>query len=102
MGAMNPALSYDHGASSVSLLGETIGANLERTARRLPDADALVCCHQAVRWSYRELDERVDALAGGLVAAGVEVGQRVGIWSPSCAEWVLMQFATAKAGIILV
>ena len=99
---MTPALSYAHGASSVALLGETIGANLERTARRLPDADALVCCHQAVRWSYRELDERVDALASGLVAAGLEVGDRVGIWSPSCAEWVLVQFATAKAGIILV
>ena len=99
---MNPALSYAHGASSVSLLGETIGANLERTARRLPDAEALVCCHQAVRWSYRELDERVDALARGLVAAGLQVGDRVGIWSPNCAEWVLVQFATAKAGIILV
>jgi fatty-acyl-CoA synthase len=99
---MKPALSYAHGASSVSLLGETIGANLERTTRRLPDADALVCCHQAVRWSYRELDERVDALASGLVAAGLQVGDRVGIWSPSCAEWVLVQFATAKAGVILV
>jgi fatty-acyl-CoA synthase len=95
-------LSYVHGASSVPLLGETIGANLERTARRLPDADALVCCHQAVRWSYRELDERVDALARGLVAAGLQVGDRVGIWSPSCAEWVLVQFATAKAGVVLV
>jgi fatty-acyl-CoA synthase len=99
---MKPALSYAHGASSVSLLGETIGANLARTARRLPDADALVCRHQAVRWSYRELDERVDALASGLVAAGLQVGDRAGIWSPSCAEWVLVQFATAKAGIILV
>jgi fatty-acyl-CoA synthase len=95
-------LSYAHGASSVALLGETIGANLERTARRLPDADALVCRHQDVRWSYRELDERVDALARGLVAAGLEVGDRVGIWSPSCAEWVLVQFATAKVGVVLV
>jgi len=95
-------LSYAHGASSAPLLGETIGANLERTARRLPDAEALVCCHQDVRWSYRELDERVDALARGLVAAGLQVGDRVGIWSPNCAEWALVQFATAKAGLILV
>ncbi|MDX6682003.1 MAG: fatty-acyl-CoA synthase, partial [Solirubrobacteraceae bacterium] len=95
-------LSYAHGASSVALLGETIGANLERTARRLPNTDALVCRHQDVRWSYRELDERVDALARGLVAAGLEVGDRVGIWSPSCAEWLLVQFATAKVGVVLV
>jgi fatty-acyl-CoA synthase len=95
-------LSYAHGACSVALLGETIGANLARTASRLPHADALVSRHQAVRWSYRELDERVDALARGLVAAGLRVGDRVGIWSPSCAEWVLVQFATARAGVVLV
>jgi fatty-acyl-CoA synthase len=95
-------LSYAHGASSVPLLGETIGATLERTARRLAGAEALVCRHQSVRWSYRELDERVDALARGLVAAGLRVGDRVGIWSPNCAEWVLVQFATARAGIVLV
>ncbi len=97
-----PALSYAHGACSVPLLGETIGANLERTARRLPAAEALVCIHQDVRWTYGELDERVDTLARGLVAAGLQAGDRVGIWSPSCAEWVLVQFATAKAGVILV
>ena len=55
-----------------------------------------------MRWSYGEVDERVDALARGLVAAGLQAGDRVGIWSPSCAEWVLVQFATAKAGVILV
>jgi len=95
-------LSYAHGASSVPLLGETIGANLERIVVRWPEADALVSCHQAVRWSYRELNERVDALARGLVAAGLQGGDRVGLWSPNCAEWVLMQFATAKAGVVLV
>jgi fatty-acyl-CoA synthase len=95
-------LSYAHGTSSVPLLGETIGANLERTAGRLADAEALVCRHQSVRWSYRELNERVDALARGLVAAGLQTGDRLGIWSPNCAEWVLVQFATAKAGVILV
>jgi fatty-acyl-CoA synthase len=95
-------LSYAHGASPVPLLGETIGANLERTVGRVPEAEALVCRHQSVRWSYRELNERVDALARGLVAVGLQVGDRVGIWSPNCAEWVLVQFATAKAGIVLV
>ncbi|MEA2222106.1 MAG: fatty-acyl-CoA synthase, partial [Solirubrobacteraceae bacterium] len=95
-------LSYAHGTSSVPLLGETIGANLERTVGRLADADALVSRHQSVRWSYRELNERVDALARGLVAAGLQTGDRLGIWSPNCAEWVLVQFATAKAGVILV
>jgi fatty-acyl-CoA synthase len=95
-------LSYAHGASDVPLLGETIGANLERVVARSPQAEALVCRHQRVRWSYRELNERVDALARGLVAAGLQVGDRVGLWSPNCAEWVLVQFATAKAGVVLV
>jgi fatty-acyl-CoA synthase len=95
-------LSYAHGASGVPLLGETIGANLERVVARSPQAEALVCRHQGVRWSYRELNERVDALARGLVAAGLQVGDRVGLWSPNCAEWVLVQFATAKAGVVLV
>jgi fatty-acyl-CoA synthase len=95
-------LSYAHGASTVPLLGETIGSNLERTAARLPDAEALVSRHQGVRLTYAELDERVDALARGLLAAGLERGDRIGIWSPNCAEWVLVQYATAKAGIVLV
>jgi fatty-acyl-CoA synthase len=95
-------LSYAHGASNVPLLGETIGANLERVVARSPQAEALVCRHQRVRWGYRELNERVDALARGLVAAGLQVGDRVGLWSPNCAEWVLVQFATAKAGVVLV
>jgi fatty-acyl-CoA synthase len=95
-------LSYAHGASSVPLLGETIGAGLERTVDRLAGAEALVCRHQGVRWSYGELNERVDALARGLLAAELQAGDRLGIWSPNCAEWVLVQFATAKAGVVLV
>src|SRR3954451_7451535 len=95
-------LSYAHGATDVPLLGETIGANLERTAARVPDAEALVSCHQGLRYTYAELNERVDDLARGLVALGLKTGDRIGIWSPNCAEWVLMQFATAKAGVILV
>src|SRR3954447_22080005 len=96
------AVSSARGASDVPLLGETIGANLARTVARVPDADALVSCHQDIRWSYAELDERVTALARGLLAAGVKPGDRLGLWSPNCAEWVLLQYATARAGVVLV
>jgi fatty-acyl-CoA synthase len=95
-------VSYAHGASEKPLLGETIGDNLARTAAAAPDADALVSCHQDLRWSYGELDERVDRAAAALIAAGLEPGDRLGIWSPNCAEWTLVQYATARAGVILV
>jgi fatty-acyl-CoA synthase len=95
-------LSYAHGAASVPLLGDTIGANLDRTIARWGDREALVCVHQDLRYTYSELGEAVDRLARALVAAGLEPGDRAGIWSPNCAEWVLVQFATAKAGIVLV
>jgi len=95
-------LSYAHGATDVPLLGETIGANLERTAARVPDAEAFVSRHQGVRYTYAELNERVDDLARGIVGLGLEPGDRLGIWSPNCVEWVLLQFATAKSGVILV
>jgi fatty-acyl-CoA synthase len=94
--------SYVHGRADQPLLGETIGENLERTVAAQGDREALVVRHQDVRWTYEELDERVDRLARGLVAAGLEAGDRVGIWAPNCAEWVLVQFATAKVGVILV
>jgi fatty-acyl-CoA synthase len=94
--------SYVHGRADKPLLGETIGENLERTVAAHGDRDALVVRHQDVRWTYEELNERVDRLARGLVAAGLETGDRVGIWAPNCAEWVLVQFATAKVGVILV
>ena len=97
-----PALSYSHGVSDVPLLGETIGANLERTVARFGDRDAVVSCHQGVRMSYVELDAAVDRVASGLLASGLAKGDRVGIWSPNCAEWVTVQFATAKIGAILV
>src|SRR5690242_6454690 len=95
-------LSYAHGTSTTPLLGETIGENLHRAVREHGDREALVVCHQGVRWTYAELGERVDRLARGLVAAGLQPGDRVGIWAPNCAEWVLVQYATAKAGVILV
>ena len=94
--------SYTHGASHQALLGETIGAVLDRIADRLPDSEALVVRHQGVRWTYGELRARADAFAAGLVALGLERGDRVGIWSPNSSEWVVAQFATARAGIILV
>src|SRR3954447_21833637 len=94
--------SYTHGPSTTMLIGETIGENLERTVAEHGERDALVVCQQDVRWTYTELNERVDRLARGLLAAGPEPGDRMGIWAPNCAEWVLVQYASAKAGVILV
>jgi fatty-acyl-CoA synthase len=102
MGHMASPASYAHGVSDVPLLGETIGENLERTVARFGDQEAVVSCHQGVRMTYAEFDEAVDRLASGLIAAGIAKGERVGIWSPNCVEWVLVQFATAKVGAILV
>ena len=95
-------LSYSHGASPVLLLGQTIGDNLAATARRFPDAEALVVVHQGVRLTYADFDAEVDRLARGLLALGLEKGDRVGIWSPNCAEWALVQYATARLGVVLV
>ena len=95
-------LSYAHGASDVPLLGETISRNLDRTAERVPDAEALVSRHQGIRWTYAELAAEVDRMARALIAIGLEPGERLGMWSPNCAEWVVIQYATAKAGVVLV
>jgi fatty-acyl-CoA synthase len=94
--------SYASGVASAPLIGETIGENLERTVARFGDREALVVRQQDVRLTYEELNVQVDALARGLLGAGLRKGDRVGIWAPNCAEWVLTQYATAKAGIILV
>jgi fatty-acyl-CoA synthase len=102
-GGGNGALfSYSSGTGSVPLLGETIGANLRRAAERWGEREALVDCAAGVRWTYGEFDAAVDRLACGLLARGVEKGDRVGIWAPNCAEWVLTQYATARIGAILV
>ncbi|GAA2810170.1 AMP-binding protein [Saccharopolyspora taberi] len=99
---MTVELSYASGISEVPLLGDTIGANLDRTAARFPGRDALVEHSTGRRWTYREFVSDVDALALGLLAAGFGKGDRVGIWSPNRAEWTLVQYATAKIGAILV
>src|SRR5689334_21517338 len=96
------ALSYAHGLGETPLIGETIGANLERTVAAHPDRTAIVSCHQNVRLTYSQLNAEVDRLACALIAAGLGVGDRVGIWSPNRVEWALVQYATAKAGIVLV
>ncbi len=95
-------LSYSYGVSAIPLLGETIGANLRRVAAAHPDGEALVDVPTSRRWTYAAFDAETDMLARGLIAAGLATGDRVGIWAPNCAEWVQLQYATAKAGIILV
>ncbi|MFS0753858.1 AMP-binding protein [Noviherbaspirillum sp. 1P10PC] len=94
--------SYVHGAHDVPLIGETIGAFLDGVAERHGDQPALVVAHQNVRWTYRQFHERVNRLAAGLQKLGLNPGDRIGIWSQNCAEWVLTQFATAKAGLVMV
>jgi fatty-acyl-CoA synthase len=96
------SLSYAHGTSGVPLLGETIGANFDATVSAHPDRPALVECETGRRFTYAELGAEVDRVARGLIAAGIGRGDRVGIWAPNCAEWVFVQFATAKLGAILV
>jgi len=95
-------LSYSSGTSDTPLLGDTIGDNLARTVSRLPDAEALVDVASGRRWTYAELDADVTSLALGLLAGGIDAGDRIGIWAPNCPEWTLLQFATAKVGAVLV
>jgi fatty-acyl-CoA synthase len=95
-------LSYVHGASDTPFIGDTIGVHFDRMVGRFAERHALIVRHQQIRWTYRELKQQVDAFAAGLLALGFKRGDRVGIWSPNSAEWVITQFATAKAGLILV
>ena len=99
---MDATLSWVKGADAPPLLETTIGEALDAAARRWGEAEALVSSHQQIRWSWRGLAQRADAFAAGLLALGLEPGDRIGVWSPNCAEWVLVQFAAAKAGIVLV
>lgn len=94
--------AYTHGASSVALLGETIDENLKKTVTKYADQEALICSHQNYRATYKEFYDQVVEVAKGLIALGVKRGERVGVWSPNCYQWTLLQYATAKIGVILV
>src|SRR5262245_15083674 len=95
-------LSYVSGPSTAPLLGETIGQCLDRIASTFGDRDAVVSCHQRLSCTYRQLHAESERVARGLIGLGVQRGDRVGIWSANCAEWVVTQYAAAKAGAILV
>ncbi|GMR02921.1 MAG: AMP-binding protein [Acidimicrobiia bacterium] len=95
-------LSIAAGSTTTALLEETIGQNLEATAARYPDRDALVVVHQSIRQTWAEFNATVDDVAKGLMAIGIEAGDRVGMWSPNFAEWIYIQYATAKIGAIQV
>ncbi|MGX5693306.1 AMP-binding protein [Dermacoccus abyssi] len=99
---LDPALSHTRGETDTALIEQTIGANLDATVAAHSDREALVDIESGRRWTYREFLTDVEALAAGLLEAGVEKGDRVGIWAPNCPEWTLTQYATAKIGAVLV
>ena len=96
------SLALDSGPSTPALPGTTVGAALDRAVATWGDREALVSVEQGLRFTYAELSAEVDRVARGLLARGVGKGDRVGIWSPNCAEWVLVQYATARLGAVLV
>jgi len=98
----SPAVSRARGATEPPLIELTTGQMLAETVGRYADREALVVVHQGIRWTWRELLQRVDQMAAGLLNLGLEPGDRVGIWAPNCAEWAVTQFATARAGLVLV
>ena len=95
-------ISFSSGPTKQMLMNETIGECLRKTAASYPDHDALIVRHQDIRWNYTEYLQKIDELATGLLALGIEPGDRVGIWAPNCSEWCLAQFATASMGAIMV
>ena len=99
---MNKNLAYTYGASNISLIGETIDQNLRKTVEKYPNKEALISVHQDYRVTYTEFYKQITTVAKGLIALGVKQGDRVGIWSPNCYEWTLLQYATAKIGAIMV
>ena len=99
---MTTMTSYAAGSAEIALLEETIGHNLSRTASTYPDVEALVDVPSGRRWTYAELDSEVDLVARALIASDIRQGDRVGIWAPNCAEWTILQYATAKVGALLV
>ncbi|HEV7690580.1 MAG TPA: AMP-binding protein [Hyphomonadaceae bacterium] len=102
MSDLDPALSHVRGDIEPALLEYTIGEALVRAAAQWPKQEALVSVHQGIRWTWEDLATRVDQLAAGFLALGLKQGDRVGVWAPNCAEWTLVQFATARVGIIQV
>lgn len=94
--------AYTHGASKIPLLGQTIGENLRQTVEHYPQREALIVPHQNYRANYAEFWEQTGAVAKGLLASGIQQGDRVGIWAPNRFEWVVLQYATARVGAILV
>ncbi|MDC1299816.1 AMP-binding protein [Pseudomonadales bacterium] len=97
-----PSLAIEMGARDQPLLAQTIGVNLRQTVARVPNNDAIVCLHQDLRWTYQDFYTRVQRLASGLLAAGLKPLDRLGLWSPNYAEWILVQYATAEIGVVLV
>lgn len=95
-------ISYVHGASDIPLLGETIGSNLKHTVEKFPNQEALICVHQNYRATYQEFYNQTTAVAKALIFLGAKSGDRIGIWSTNRYEWVLLQYATARIGVILV
>jgi len=96
------ALAHDHGGTDVVLIDDTIGNVLDATVERFGDREALVVPHQGIRQTWTEFRETVDEVARGLMGLGIEAGDRVGMWSPNFAEWIYIQFATARIGAIQV
>ena len=94
--------SYFKGSDTPALIDETIGQRLAKTVEKFPQRDALIVRHQGIHWTYAEYAEQIEKLATGLLALGIEPGERVGIWAPNCYEWCVTQFATARIGAILV
>ena len=94
--------SFVCGAGDKPLLYRTVGDVLAHAAALYPQRDAIVVRHQGIKWTFEEFDAKVDAVARGFIACGLERGERVGIWAPNCIEWVLTMFAAARAGLILV
>ena len=94
--------SLVRGVTEPALLEHTIGEALLRAARTWPMQEALVSVHQGIRWTYEQFSDAVDRLAAGFLALDLQPGDRVGVWAPNCAEWTLVQFATARVGLIQV
>jgi fatty-acyl-CoA synthase len=99
---MKPAMSYVCGTSNQPLIYQTIGDAFDHTVERWGDREAVVVRHQGIRWTWRQLGEAIEAFAAGLLALDLQPGDRVGIWSPNNIEWLITQFATARAGLVLV